>query len=196
MRPGRFGPPRPVRMGPTVWLAVSPAWRSDLVQMPQLVGVPHHIDCRDLSVLDCERGRRKFTIGLERDETGQSVDETGTNKFRTILPETSRQIFMNLHDGIETEDRLRGCRTLAAAVGMKADISRQHRAKRLHFAAARGGEKGLGKREATLFFHLEARSRLSDASARAGGELAASRGVTLDGLCDLLESQPEHIVQQ
>jgi len=25
-----------------------------LVQMPQLVGVPHHIDCRDLSVLDFE----------------------------------------------------------------------------------------------------------------------------------------------
>ena len=103
---------------------------------------------------------------------------------------------MNLHDGIETEDRLRGCRTLAAAVGMNADISRQHRAKRLHIAAARGGEEGLGKREATLLLDLEARPRLADVAARAGSELAAGRRVALDGGRDLLESQPEHIVQQ
>src|SRR5882724_12138806 len=104
--------------------------------MPQLVGVPHDIDCRDLSILDLERGRRKFTIGLERDETRQSVDETSTNQFRTILPEKSRQIFMELQDGIKAEDRLRSCRTLAAAVRMKADISRQHRTEGLHIAAA------------------------------------------------------------
>ena len=57
------------------------------MQMPQLVGVPHHIDRCDLSVLDFERGRLEFAIGFERDETGQSVDETGTNKFRPVLPE-------------------------------------------------------------------------------------------------------------
>ena len=51
---------------------------------------------------------------------------------------------------------------------MNADISRQHRAERLHVAAARGGEKGLGELEAALLFHLETRSRLADMGARAG----------------------------
>src|SRR5215813_7266178 len=82
--------------------------------MPQLVGVSHHIDCCDLSVLDFKRGRLKFTIGLQRDETGQSVEETGTNKFRAILPEMIRQRLMDLHDGIEAENRPHG----AASVPM------------------------------------------------------------------------------
>src|SRR6478609_5708918 len=106
------------------------------MQMLQLVGVPHHIDCGNLPVLDFERGGRYLTIGLERDETRQSVDETGTNKFGSILPEERRQDFMNLHDRIETEDRLPGGRTLAAAVGMKADVSSQHCAQGLHIATA------------------------------------------------------------
>ena len=50
--------------------------------------------------------------------------------------------------------------------------------------------------EATLLVHLEARSRLADMGARAGGELAAGSRVALDGRRDLVESQPEHIVQQ
>ena len=64
-----------------------------LMQMPQLVGISHHIDCGDLSVLDFERGRLKFAVGLQRDETGQSVDEAGTHEFRAILPGNDRQIF-------------------------------------------------------------------------------------------------------
>src|SRR6476646_2709761 len=88
-----------------------------LMQMPQLVGVPDHIDCRDLSVLDVECSRLKFAVGLHGDESRQSVDETGTNKFRAILPEKVRQSFMDLHDGIEADDWLHGCRTLATAVG-------------------------------------------------------------------------------
>ena len=52
-----------------------------LAQMPQLVGIPHHIDCGDLSVLDFERGCLKFTVGLQRYKAGQSVDKTGTNKL-------------------------------------------------------------------------------------------------------------------
>ena len=59
--------------------------------MPQLFGVPHHIYSGDFFVLDFERGRLKFTIGLQGQEAGQSVDESGTNKFRPILPELSRQ---------------------------------------------------------------------------------------------------------
>ena len=103
---------------------------------------------------------------------------------------------MKLHDGLESEHRLRGCRTLAAAVGMNTDIGRQHRAQRLHVAAARSGEERLGELEAALLFHLEARSRLADVSARTRSELAAGRRVTLDGRGDLVEVQPEHVVQQ
>src|SRR6267154_1592645 len=79
---------------------------------------------------------------------------------------------------------------------MNAYISRKHRTERLHIAAARGGEKGLGKFEATFLFHLDARSRLADMGARAGSELAAGRRIALDRRCDLLESEPEHVVQQ
>ena len=108
----------------------------------------------------------------------------------------SRQKFVRLHDGIESDDGLHGRRSLAAAVCMDADVGRQHRAERLHVAAAGGGKEGLGKLEATLLLHLEARSRLADMGARAGGELAAGSRVALDGRRDFLESQPEHIVQQ
>src|SRR5262249_50069736 len=87
----------------------------------------NHIDCCDLSVLDFKRGRLKFAIGLQCDETGQSIDETGTNQFRAMLPEKIRQRLMDFHDGIEPENRLHGRRTLAAAVRMNTDIGRQHR---------------------------------------------------------------------
>src|SRR6185437_3099832 len=100
--------------------------------MPQLVGVSHDIDGRDLSVLDVESGCLEFTVGLQRDETGQSVDESGTNKFRVILPEIISQQLMELHHGIEAENRLQARRTLAAAVRMDTDVGRQHRSKRFH----------------------------------------------------------------
>lgn len=55
------------------------------MQMPQLVGIPHHIDRRDLSVFDFECGRLEFTIGFQCHETLQSVDETGTNQLRAAF---------------------------------------------------------------------------------------------------------------
>ena len=91
-----------------------------LMQMPQLVGVPHHIDCCDLSVLDFERGRLKLTIGLLGDEARQSIDESGTHKLRAIHLELSRKMFVHFHHGIESGDGLNGRRSLAAAVGMDA----------------------------------------------------------------------------
>ena len=59
----------------------------DLMQMPQLVGISHDVDCGDLSVLDFERGRLELAVGLQRDEAGQSIDESGTHEFRAVLPE-------------------------------------------------------------------------------------------------------------
>ena len=167
-----------------------------LMQMSQLVWVPHHIDRDDLFVPDFERGGLKLAIGFQGDETRQAVDKPGMNQFRSIGPETSRQIFVKLDDGLEAEDRLRGCRTLAAAVGMDTDIGCQHRTQSLHIAAARGGEESLGKLDAALLLHLEARSRLADMGARTSGELPASGRVTPDGGGDFLEAQPEHVVQQ
>jgi hypothetical protein len=103
---------------------------------------------------------------------------------------------MDLHDGIEAENWLHGCRPLAAAVGMNTDIGRQHRGKRFHVAAARGGEESLGRLKAAVFVDLEARPRLADMGARPRSELAAGRRITRDGGCDFLEFKPEHIVQQ
>src|SRR5262245_63286646 len=107
-----------------------------------------------------------------------------------------RQRFVDFHDGFEAQNRLRGRRTLAAAVRMNTDIGRQHRSKRFHIAVARRDEKSLGKLKATLFVNLEARSRLADMEARPGSELTTGSGVTSNGGADFLESQPEHIVKQ
>jgi hypothetical protein len=43
------------------------------MQMPQLVGVAHHIDGDDPAVLDVERRSLKLAVGLTRDEAGQSA---------------------------------------------------------------------------------------------------------------------------
>ena len=56
---------------------------------------------------------------------------------------------------------------------MEADIRRQHRAERLHVAAARRGEECLGKFEAASFLQLEARSLLADMGAGSGRERQA-----------------------
>ena len=103
---------------------------------------------------------------------------------------------MHLHHGIESDDGLDRRRSLAAAIGMNADIGRQHSRQRFHVTVPRGGEESLGELEATAFVHLEARPRLTHMGARAGGELAASSRITPDSRPDFVESEPEHIVQQ
>jgi hypothetical protein len=45
------------------------------MQMPQLVGIAHHIDRGDPSILDVECRRLQFAIGLQRHETRQAIDE-------------------------------------------------------------------------------------------------------------------------
>jgi hypothetical protein len=44
------------------------------MQMPQLIGVAHHIDGSDPAILDVERGRLELAVSLARDETGQAAD--------------------------------------------------------------------------------------------------------------------------
>jgi hypothetical protein len=72
----------------------------------QLVRISHHIDRCDLSVFDFKRRCLEFTIGFQRDETGQSVDESCTNESRS--EEQRLQLLIQLHDGIEPQDWLRG----------------------------------------------------------------------------------------
>src|ERR1700746_820605 len=106
------------------------------MQMLELVRISHHIDRCDLPVRYFERRCLKLTICFQRDEARQSVDETGTNELRGLFAEKARNPREELQHGVEPKDRLRRCRTLAAAIGMEADVSRQHGAKRLHIAAA------------------------------------------------------------
>src|SRR5262245_5865800 len=113
-----------------------------------------------------------------------------------MLPEVNRQRCMESHCGIESNNGLCGRRPIAAAVGVQANVGRQHCAKRLHVAAAGSSKESLGKLEAALFLHLEARPCLADMRARAACELATRSRVTLDGRGDFLEAEPEHIVQQ
>src|SRR5262245_33597713 len=108
----------------------------------------------------------------------------------------SRQSLLELEDGIEADEWPRRCRTLATTVRVNADIGRQHAGKRFHVAAARGGKESIGEFEPVLLVDLEARSRLANMAARAGRELPRSRRIAPNGGCDLLEFQPEHIVQQ
>ena len=63
-----------------------------LMQMPQLVGVPHHIDCRDLSVLDVECSRLKFAVGLHGDESRQSVTKPVRTSFEPFFRKRSARV--------------------------------------------------------------------------------------------------------
>ena len=65
-----------------------------LMQMSKLVRVPHYVDRCDLSVRDFNRGCLEFTVGFLRNEAGQPVDETDTNKCRGIFVKKSRQILL------------------------------------------------------------------------------------------------------
>src|SRR5262245_48307846 len=103
---------------PATWHRSATLVAGKLVQMPQFVGVSHHVDGRDLAVLDVERGSLKLAIGLQRDEAWQAVDEAYANQRRAVLAVEIRQIFVRLHDGIETDDRLHRGWSLATAVRM------------------------------------------------------------------------------
>ena len=52
------------------------------VQVPELLGIAHHVDRRDLAVLDLERGGLQLAVGLAGDEARQAVDEGGANQRR------------------------------------------------------------------------------------------------------------------
>jgi hypothetical protein len=69
----------------------------ELVQVPQFVRVPHHVDCGHLPVFYVERGRLKFAIGFERNAGRQSIDETNTNKRRLMCAEWNCRLFMHRH---------------------------------------------------------------------------------------------------
>ena len=117
-------------------------------------------------------------------------------KRRPLLAEHHGQRLVHPHHRVEAEDRPRRRGPLAAAVGVQADIGGEHRAERRHVAVARRGEEGLGDREAALLLHPEARAGLADVGPGARGELPAGGRAAPDRRRDLLEADPEDVVQQ
>ena len=73
--------------GARSWVGPASGRRPPLMQMPQLIRVPHHIDRRHLPVLDLQRRRLELAIRLPRDEARQAVDEAEADEFRAMLPE-------------------------------------------------------------------------------------------------------------
>jgi aspartate/methionine/tyrosine aminotransferase len=77
----------------------------------------------------------QFAIGLQCHETRQAIDEARADEFRLMCLELLGQIGVELHHLVVAEDRIRRCRSLAAAVGMHADIGGQHCPQCRHVAA-------------------------------------------------------------
>ena len=77
------------------------------MQMPQLVGIAHHIDRGDPAILDVECRRLQFAIGLQCHETRQAIDEACADEFRLMGLELPGQIGVELHNLVEAEDRIR-----------------------------------------------------------------------------------------
>ena len=50
------------------------------VEMTKLVRVPHNVDRGNFSILYSERRCLDLAIGLQRDETGQPIDQAGTQE--------------------------------------------------------------------------------------------------------------------
>jgi hypothetical protein len=67
------------------------------MQMPQLVRIAHHIDRGDPAVLDVERRRLQFAIGLQRHEARQAIDEACADEFRLMRLELLGQMGVELH---------------------------------------------------------------------------------------------------
>src|SRR5690606_32924387 len=107
-----------------------------------------------------------------------------------VAAEIGGQFLVGLHHLVEAENRLWESRALAAAIGMKVHICRQHRTKRIHVAAARRREKGLRQFEPALPVDLKTRTLLAHMLAGPRRKLAAGCGIALDGPRYLVEIQP------
>ena len=58
-----------------------------LVQVPELVGIAHHVDCCDLPIVDLKGGRLEFAISFSGHEARQAVDQGGADQGRPVLAE-------------------------------------------------------------------------------------------------------------
>lgn len=161
------------------------------MQVLQLVRVSHHVDRRDLAVLDVERGGLQFAVGFARDEAGQAGNEGDAHQRRRLVLEDARQQIEQLHDRVVSQHGRADARAPAAAVSLEAEVIGEHGGDPLDVAASGSDEEGLGQGQALLPFHLEARARLANMRARAHGELAAGRRLAPDRPGDLVEAQPE-----
>ena len=85
---------------------------------------------------------------------------------------------------------------LAAAVGCADDVRVEHAEQRFEIALAPGGANALDDPRLLLVASAGKRGRaVRDVAAGAGGELADRRRRAADDLRDLVEGEPEHVVQ-
>src|SRR5262245_4187241 len=166
------------------------------MQVPELVGIAHHVDCRDLAIVDLEGGCLEFAISFSSHEARQTVDQGGADQVRPVLTEQHCQSLVYLHDMVVAEDRLQRCGPLAAAVRMHADIGSEHCAECGHVTVARSGKESVGDFKAALLFHPKTGSCFADVGPGTAGELSASGGTALDRHRDLLKINPEYVVEQ
>src|SRR5215831_8317026 len=116
--------------------------------------------------------------------------------MRHLLGKESRKRSMELHDIVDSDNRLPGCGPLAASIGINGHIRGQQRLQLVHVAAAGRREERSGDLKTALPGHMKAGARRADMSPRAARKLTACGRLASDRLCDLLEAHAEHVVEK
>ena len=164
--------------------------------MPQLVGIAHDVDRRDLAILDLERGRLQLAVALARDEPRQAIDHARFEQGRRPPGEQRRERSKQLQHAPVAGHRNDRGRAPAAAIGVERYVAGEQGAERGRITAARSGEECLRQRQALLAIHRIARPGLPDVGPRPGGQLAAGGFLPPQRLGYLAIGLPEHVVQQ
>lgn len=120
------------------------------MEMPQLVRIAHDIDCGNLVILDLERGGLEDVVLFDGDESGQTTDKAIIQKPRSRFCKYEREHRVELHDLVETGNRVRRSSNFSATVGISDDILREECSQPFHVAAARRCEERGGDLEATF----------------------------------------------
>ena len=103
---------------------------------------------------------------------------------------------MHLHHILDAGEDPERRRPFATAIGMQQHIIRQKSAQLSQLAVARGGEESLGDFVAMFRRHRETRPPGTHMGAGPAGQLPARGLIAADGLGDLVEFHPEHVMQQ
>src|SRR5690606_36293550 len=137
--------------------------------------------------IDQQRGGLEHAVRLARDETGQAVDVSEADQFAGVLAsETGDRGERARYFARPAHDARRGG-SLAAAIGVEADVLGEDRAEPGDLPLARCGEEGLRDFPSAGAVDREARLFLADMFARAAGQLTAGGRLAAEAVGDLLE---------